>query len=54
MTISSHIEIEQNGHSDRNIDYETKKTNPDKEAFDISRAINEIFRHIKQLTKKSE
>ena len=31
-----------------------KKTNPDKEAFDISRAINEIFRHIKQLTKKSE
>ena len=60
------IEIDKNGHSDRNIDYEIKRhkgieqelgckfirIDPDKEDFDIFRAINEIFRHIKQSTKK--
>ena len=53
---------DENGHSDRNIDDEIKrqkvieqrlgcdfiKTDPDKEDFDIFKAINEIFRHIKQ------
>ena len=29
------------------------KTDPDKEDFDIFRAINQIYRHIKQLTKKT-
>ena len=28
------------------------RTDPDKEDFDIFRAMNEIFRNIKQLTKK--
>ena len=56
------IEIDENGHTDRN-----KKTkaigkefgckftrmDPDKEDFDIFRAINEIFRDIKQSTKKT-
>ena len=61
-------EIDENGHSDdRNIDYEMKRQkaieqeldckfiriDPDKEDFDIFRTINEIFRHIKQLTKKT-
>ena len=60
------IGIELNGHSDRNIDYEIKRKkaikqelgckfiriDPDKEDFDIFRAINEIFRYIKQSTKK--
>ena len=54
------------GHSERNIDYEIKRQkgieqklsckfiriDPDKDDFDIFRAINEIFRHIKQSTKK--
>ena len=61
------IETDENGHSDRNIDYEIKRqkaieqelgykfirTDPDKKDFDIFRAINEIFRHIKQSTKKT-
>ena len=56
------IEIDENGHSDRNIDYERKRQkaieqelsckfiriNPGKEDFDIFKTINEIFRHIKQ------
>ena len=58
--------IDENRHSDRNIDYEIKqkaikqelsckfiRINPDKEDIDIFRAINEIFRHIKQLTKRT-
>ena len=61
------IEIDENGHSDRSIDYEIKRQkvikqelgckfiriDPDKEDFDIFRAINEILRHIKQPTKKN-
>ena len=60
------IEIEENGSSSRNIDHEIKRQkakeqelvckfvriDPYKEDFDIFRAINEIFRHIKQSTKK--
>ena len=60
------IEIDENGHSNRNIEYEIKQQNaieqelgckflrihPDKEEFDIFRTINKIFRHIKQSTKK--
>ena len=55
-------EIDENAHSNRNIDYEIKRQkaikqefgckfiriDPDKEDFDIFRTINEIFRHIKQ------
>ena len=61
------IETDENGHSDRNIDSEIKrqksieqelvckfiKIDPNKEDFDIFRAINEIFRHFKQSTKKT-
>ena len=61
------IETDKNGHSDRSIDYKIKRQksiepelgcnfiriDPDKEDFDIFRAINEIFRHIKQSTKKT-
>ena len=53
--------------TDENIDYEMKmqkaiaqklgckfnRIDPDKEDFDIFRAIKEVFRHIKQLTKKT-
>ena len=53
------IEIDKNGHSDRNINYKIKRQNvieqeigckfiridAEKEGFDIFRAINEIFRH---------
>ena len=60
------IEINENGHCDRNIDNKIKrqkaikqelgckliKIDPDKEDFDIFRGINEIFRHIKQSTEK--
>ena len=60
------IEIHRNGHRDRNTDYEIKKRkaieqglgckfiriDPDKYDFYIFRAISEIFRHIKQSTKK--
>ena len=62
------IEIGKNGHSDRNIDYETKRQksieqelvckyiriDPDKEEFDICETINEIFRLIKESTKKTQ
>ena len=61
------IEIDENGHNDRNIDYEVKRQkaieqelgckfiriDPDKEDFHILRTNNEIFRHIKQSTKKT-
>ena len=61
------IPINGNGQSDRNIDNEIKwekpieqelycnffRIDPEKEDFDIFRAINEIFRHIKQSTKKT-
>ena len=61
------IEIDENGHSDRNINSKIKRQKAieqelgckfiridlDKEDFDIFRAINEIFRHIKQSTKKT-
>ena len=60
------IEIDKNEHSDRHIDYERKRQkaieqkmgckfiriDPEKEEFDIFRAIREIFRHIKQSIKK--
>ena len=61
------IEIDENGHSNRNIDYKIKRQktteqelrckfitiDPDKEDFvDILKTVNEIFRHIKQSTKK--
>ena len=56
------IEIDENGHSNRSIDFEIKKQkaieqisgrkfiriDPNKEDFDIFKAINEIFMHIKQ------
>ena len=61
------IEIDENAHSNRNINYEVKRQKAieqdlgckstridlDKEDFDISRAVNEIFRHNKQSTKKT-
>ena len=61
------IEIDENGHRNRNIDYEIKrqktikkelawkfiKIHPDKEDFDIFRTINQIFRHIKQSNIKT-
>ena len=61
------IEIDENEHNDRSIDYKIKnqkareekfgwkfiRTDPNKENFDILRAINEKFRHIKQSTKKT-
>ena len=60
------MEIDQNGHSDRNIDYEIKrkKSNKNKnltmsfleliltKKTDIFKAINKIFRLIKQVTEK--
>ena len=60
MTIS----LQQNGHSERNIDYEIKRQKPIEQKlrckivgndpeFDIFRAINEIFGHIKQSTEKT-
>ena len=59
------IEIDKNEHSNKNINYEIKRqkeiekeldcnfirVNCDKEGFDIVRTINELFRHIKQLTE---
>ena len=59
-------EIDENGRSDKNTYYKIKRQkaieqelgcksiriDPDKEDFYIFRAINEIFRHIKQSTKK--
>ena len=61
------IEIDENGHSDRNIDYEIKRQkateqelgckcsriDPDEEEFDTFKVVNEIFRHIKQSTKRT-
>ena len=61
------IETDENVHSDRSIDYEIKRQkvieqkleckfiriDPDKEDFDIFRAIIEIIRHIKPSTKKT-
>ena len=61
------IQIDKNEHSDRHIDYEIKRQkaieqkmvckfiriDPEKEEFDIFRAIREIFRHIKQSTEKT-
>ena len=61
------IEADENGHRNKNIDYEIKRQkaidqergckfiriDPDKEDFDVFRAINEIFRHIKQSSKKT-
>ena len=59
------IEIDENGHSDKNIDYEIKEAieqeldckfiriDPDKEDFNFFRAINEICRHIQQYTQNS-
>ena len=61
------IETDENGHSYRNIDYEIKRQktieqefcctfiriDPEKENFDILKAINEIFRQIKQSGKKT-
>ena len=62
------IEIDENGHSNRNIENEIKrqkaieqeldckftKIDSDKEDFDIFKTINEVFRHIKQSTKKAQ
>ena len=61
MTINLTIEIDENGHTNRNIDYGIKRQktieqelssafitiDPDKEDLDIFETINEIFRHIK-------
>ena len=61
------IETDENGQSDRSIDCEIKRQkvieqkleckfiriDPDKEDFDIFRAIIEIIRHIKLSTKKT-
>ena len=61
------IEIYKNGQSDRNIDYEIKiqksieqelgcnfiRIDRDKEDFNILRAINEVFRQIRQVPKKT-
>ena len=61
------IEIDENGHSCKSIDYEINRQkaieqkigckfisiDPDNEDFDIFKAVNEIFRHIKQSTKKT-
>ena len=61
------IEADEKGHEDRNIDHEIKRQkalekelscdfiriNPDEEDFNIFKAINEIHRQIKKLTKKS-
>ena len=61
------IEVDELGHNDRNIDYEIQRQkaiekeldcafiriNPDEENFNIFKAINEIYRHIKKWTKKS-
>ena len=60
------IEIDESGHSDRNIDFEVKmqeameqklgskfiRIDPDKEIFDFFEAINEIFRPVKQSSNK--
>ena len=59
------IEVDEKDHKDRNIDYEIKRQeaikerlgceftriHPDEEYFNILKAINEIYRHIKKSTK---
>ena len=61
------IEVDGLGHNDRNIAYEIQRfkaiekelgcafirINPDEKISNIFKAINEIWRHIKKLTKKS-
>ena len=61
------IEIDENGHSSKSIDYEINRQkaieqkigckvisiDPDNEDFHIFKAVNEIFGHIKQSTKKT-
>ena len=61
------IELDENWNRDRNIDYKMKRQksikqelgrkvfviDPNKGDFNILRAINEIIRHVKQLTKKT-
>ena len=61
------IEVDRLGHNDRNIDYKIERQkaiekelgfafiriNPDEENFNIFKAINETYRHIKKWTKKS-
>ena len=61
------MEIDENRHSDSNNDYEIKikivikqelcckfiRIDRDKEDFNVFRAIHELFRHIKQSTKKT-
>ena len=60
------IKLDENGHSDRNIDYKIKrqkaikqklgykfiKIDTDEENFDAFEAINEIFTHIKPISNK--
>ena len=60
------LEIDKNDHDDRDLEYVKKKAkrqeklgcefiriDPDKKEFDIHKAINEIFRHVKQLSTKT-
>ena len=61
------MEIDEYHHEDRDIGYEIERQetlgkelgckfiriNPDKESFNVFKAINEIFRHIKESNKKS-
>ena len=61
------IKIDENEHSDRNTDYDIKRQkaieqelgcifiriDPDQEDFDTFKAVNEIFRQIKQSTKET-
>ena len=61
------IEVDEKGHQDRDIDHEIKRQkalekkldcefiriNPDKENFNIIKAINKIHRHIKESIQKS-
>ena len=60
------IEVDELGHNGKNIGYQIQRQkaiekelgcvfiriNPDEEIFNISKAINEIHRHIKKSTKK--
>ena len=60
------IEVDEKGHKERNIDHEIKRQkalekklsckfiriNPDEKCFNIFKAKNEIFRHIKESIKK--
>ena len=42
-----------NKHQNKNHGYKFIRIDPEKEDFDIFKAIKEIFRHIKQSTKKT-